>query len=168
MTAASPERTRLTADAIVEAADKIVRLAGTDALSMRTLATTLGVSTMAAHRHVSGKDHLVALVLERRFGGVPSASESPTLLRIDDLIVEAADALRDGRGLERELTVQVLNAHPDLERLARWRTCLLSALAGEHIEGVALALVSALAQEPSARRYVRFAARELAAPAQGA
>ncbi|MFB4301349.1 TetR/AcrR family transcriptional regulator [Actinomadura sp. NTSP31] len=49
---------------IVAAALEITRRDGLDALTIRTLAADLGVSRMALYRHVSGKDELVALVMD--------------------------------------------------------------------------------------------------------
>jgi AcrR family transcriptional regulator len=49
---------------IVAAALEITRRDGLDALTIRALAADLGVSRMALYRHVSGKDELVALVMD--------------------------------------------------------------------------------------------------------
>jgi AcrR family transcriptional regulator len=49
---------------IVRAATAIVDAHGVDALSMRGLATELGVTAMALYRHVGGRDELLVAVLD--------------------------------------------------------------------------------------------------------
>jgi AcrR family transcriptional regulator len=49
----------LSAEAIYEAALRLVDLEGIDALTMRRLAGELGVATMSLYGHVPGKDHLL-------------------------------------------------------------------------------------------------------------
>lgn len=65
-----PQAERLSRALVVDAAITIARRDGLDALSMRRLAEELGVSTMAAYRHVAGKDTLVDDVLEAALGGM--------------------------------------------------------------------------------------------------
>lgn len=66
----APQAERLSRALVVDAAITIARRDGLDALSMRRLAEELGVSTMAAYRHVAGKDTLVDDVLEAALGGM--------------------------------------------------------------------------------------------------
>jgi AcrR family transcriptional regulator len=61
---------RLSRGLVISAATTIARRDGLEALSMRRLAEELGVSTMAAYRHVAGKDTLVDDVLEHALGGM--------------------------------------------------------------------------------------------------
>jgi TetR/AcrR family tetracycline transcriptional repressor len=68
--ARAPQAERLSRTLVVDAAITIARRDGLDALSMRRLAEELGVSTMAAYRHVAGKDTLVDDVLEAALGGM--------------------------------------------------------------------------------------------------
>ncbi|MGZ8632039.1 MAG: TetR/AcrR family transcriptional regulator [Actinomycetota bacterium] len=59
------ERARLTPEAIVDAAMEVLDREGYDALSMRRLATSLGVVPMAVYRHFDDKAALLDAVLER-------------------------------------------------------------------------------------------------------
>lgn len=67
MTAAAPERPPLTREAIVTAARDMVRTGGIEALSLRRLATRLGVTAPALYAHVSSKRDLVRAVAEVEF-----------------------------------------------------------------------------------------------------
>ncbi|MFG3050705.1 TetR/AcrR family transcriptional regulator [Kitasatospora sp. NPDC048239] len=61
-------RTTLTPQRIAEAAIAIADAEGLDAVTMRRLATTLGVAPMAAYRYVSGKDELIELMVDSVYG----------------------------------------------------------------------------------------------------
>ncbi|WP_026911527.1 TetR/AcrR family transcriptional regulator [Patulibacter minatonensis] len=74
----APQAERLSRALVVDAAITIARRDGLDALSMRRLAEELGVSTMAAYRHVAGKDTLVDDVLEAVLGGMDHDSTEDT------------------------------------------------------------------------------------------
>ncbi|MEU6391501.1 TetR/AcrR family transcriptional regulator [Streptomyces sp. NPDC046939] len=62
---APTQRASLTLDRIAEAAVALADEEGAAAVTMRRLATKLGVAPMAAYRHVSGKDDLWALMFDR-------------------------------------------------------------------------------------------------------
>ncbi|WP_394431092.1 TetR/AcrR family transcriptional regulator [Streptomyces sp. SGAir0957] len=62
---APTQRASLTLDRIAEAAVQLADEEGATAVTMRRLATKLGVAPMAAYRHVSGKDDLWALMFDR-------------------------------------------------------------------------------------------------------
>jgi AcrR family transcriptional regulator len=64
------DRPGLTAPTIAAAAVAIADADGLDAISMRRLAAELGVSTMAAYRHVSGKDDVLELMADLVYGEV--------------------------------------------------------------------------------------------------
>ncbi|MBD0693323.1 TetR/AcrR family transcriptional regulator [Streptomyces sp. CBMA123] len=68
--AAAP-RTTLTPHRIAEAAVAIADAEGLDAVTMRRLATALGVAPMAAYRYVSGKDELIELMVDFVYGRLP-------------------------------------------------------------------------------------------------
>lgn len=74
----APQAERLSRSLVVEAAITIARRDGLDSLSMRRLAEELGVSTMAAYRHVAGKDTLVDDVLEAVLGAMDHHSSEDT------------------------------------------------------------------------------------------
>ncbi|MCX3059377.1 TetR/AcrR family transcriptional regulator [Streptomyces beihaiensis] len=62
---AHTQRAALTLDRIAAAAVELADEEGAGAVTMRRLATKLGVAPMAAYRHVSGKDDLWALMIDR-------------------------------------------------------------------------------------------------------
>ncbi|GAB2690156.1 TetR/AcrR family transcriptional regulator [Nocardia thraciensis] len=62
---------RLSLEAIVAAADRILRAEGPDKLSMRRLATELGSAPMTLYYHVRDKDELLLLVLEAHARDIP-------------------------------------------------------------------------------------------------
>lgn len=63
---------KLTRAAVLAAARRLAERNGIDGLSMRRLAEELGVSTMAAYRHIGGKDDIVdTLVSGLLEDGVP-------------------------------------------------------------------------------------------------
>ncbi|MFJ2864495.1 TetR/AcrR family transcriptional regulator [Kitasatospora sp. NPDC087314] len=64
-------RTTLTPHRIAEAAVEIADAEGLDAVTMRRLATALGVAPMAAYRYVSGKDELIELMVDFVYGRLP-------------------------------------------------------------------------------------------------
>ncbi|MFH8383747.1 TetR/AcrR family transcriptional regulator [Kitasatospora sp. NPDC018058] len=64
-------RTTLNPHRIAEAAVEIADAEGLDAVTMRRLATALGVAPMAAYRYVSGKDELIELMVDFVYGRLP-------------------------------------------------------------------------------------------------
>lgn len=68
---AAPPRTRrrapITLDAIVDAAIAVIDAEGFDALTMRRVAAELGTGGASLYAHVSGKEALIALVMDRVF-----------------------------------------------------------------------------------------------------
>lgn len=62
---------KLTRERILRAALELVDREGMDALSMRRLATTLGVDPMAIYHHLDGKEAVVAGMVELAFGELP-------------------------------------------------------------------------------------------------
>ncbi|MGA5192348.1 TetR/AcrR family transcriptional regulator C-terminal domain-containing protein [Streptomyces exfoliatus] len=68
---ADPDTEPLSRERLVEAALALADAEGLHALTMRRLATALGVSTMALYRHVPGKAELVRLMTDAACGEVP-------------------------------------------------------------------------------------------------
>lgn len=56
---------RLTQAAVLDAAARLLRASGSEALTMKSLAASLDVSTMALYRHVRDRDALLIAVLNR-------------------------------------------------------------------------------------------------------
>ncbi|WP_062214985.1 TetR/AcrR family transcriptional regulator [Streptomyces sp. NBRC 109706] len=61
-------RTPLSPERIAEAAVGIADAEGLDAVTMRRLASALGVAPMAAYRYVTGKDELLELMVDHAYG----------------------------------------------------------------------------------------------------
>lgn len=72
---ASAQRTSLTPRRIAEVAIGIADAEGFAAVTMRRIATELGVAPMAAYRHVSGKDDLWALMVDQVSAELEPAEE---------------------------------------------------------------------------------------------
>ncbi|MFF5160000.1 TetR/AcrR family transcriptional regulator [Streptomyces sp. NPDC000348] len=69
-------RTTLTARRIADAAVGIADAEGIDAVTMRRLATELGVAPMAAYRYVSSKDELLELMVDFVYGELELPEEA--------------------------------------------------------------------------------------------
>lgn len=67
----------LTREAIVDTAIAVADAEGVQALSMRRVATDLGVSTMALYRHVASKKELVAAMVDRVYRGLDLPDPAP-------------------------------------------------------------------------------------------
>lgn len=93
--AAAP-RTSLTLERIGAVAVEIADADGFAAVTMRRLATELGVAPMAAYRHVSGKDDLWALMAER----------VTTEMRIPDEVTAWREVLRAFGLLTRDMMLR--------------------------------------------------------------
>jgi AcrR family transcriptional regulator len=100
---AAAVRPGLSAQTIATAAVGIADADGLDAISMRRLAAELGVSAMAAYRHVSGKDDVVELMVDLVYGEVD--------------IPDGADWRETMRALASGIRALVLK-HPWLTRLS--------------------------------------------------
>jgi TetR/AcrR family transcriptional regulator, tetracycline repressor protein len=98
------ERTRLTRDAVVGRALQLADSIGLDALTIRKLATELGVTPMALYWHFRSKDELLGGLAEQVWA------------EIDTDIDEAASWSAQLRGLLESL-LRVLRAHPAAAQL---------------------------------------------------
>lgn len=106
----APQAERLSRALVVDAAITIARRDGLDALSMRRLAEELGVSTMAAYRHVAGKDTLVDDVLEAALGGMDHHSSEETWQeQIAELAQRSYDVFLSVPGLAEHLHGRALS-----------------------------------------------------------
>ena len=104
MTAAPGPPARLTKGAVVDRALQLADAVGLDALTIRKLATELGVTPMALYWHFRSKDELLQGLAERIWG------------EIDSYVDPAADWLDQLRALLESL-LRVLRAHPAAPRL---------------------------------------------------
>jgi TetR/AcrR family transcriptional regulator, tetracycline repressor protein len=96
--------TRLTKGAVVDQALRLADAVGLDALTIRKLATELGVTPMALYWHFRSKDELLAGLTERVWS------------EIDVDVDHAAGWLDQLRGILESL-LRVLRAHPAAPRL---------------------------------------------------
>ncbi|MGC9665533.1 TetR/AcrR family transcriptional regulator C-terminal domain-containing protein [Planosporangium sp. 12N6] len=76
--AAPPRGYDLSRDRIVRAAVAVADADGLAALSMRRVATDLGVATMSLYRHVPGKDELLLLMTDAVFAEEPLQARPPS------------------------------------------------------------------------------------------
>jgi AcrR family transcriptional regulator len=93
-TARAPRRAPLTREQIVETALAVLDREGLDALSMRRLATELDTGAAALYRHVSGKDELLDLLLDRVIGELEVPDPDPA--RWTEQVKEVARDVRAG------------------------------------------------------------------------
>jgi AcrR family transcriptional regulator len=100
--AANPQRgpkRELSIERIVEAAVEIADRDGLSAVSMSSVATSLGFTTMSLYRYVSAKEDLILLMLE--YGtGLPPAT------------IAAASGWREGMRLWSSASLEAYRAHP--------------------------------------------------------
>jgi TetR/AcrR family tetracycline transcriptional repressor len=98
-------RTTLTEQQIVDAALRVIRSDGLDALTMRRLSRELGVSPMAAYYYVTNKQELLDMVAARALADiVPPAQRSLAWhVRLRILIDRVDTELRHYRGVEAVL-----------------------------------------------------------------
>jgi TetR/AcrR family transcriptional regulator, tetracycline repressor protein len=113
----------LTEAEIVEAALRVIRQSGVEALSMRRLSRELGRSHMAMYYHVADKDALLELVAAAAMRDitVPEPASGPWDARLRALITGIDDQLRANPGigellLDRMLSTdrRLLNAAMDI------------------------------------------------------
>lgn len=101
---------RLSRERVVDAAVAVARRDGFDGLSMRRLANELGVSTMAAYRHVPGKDGLDDEVVDAVLGTVP-LDDLPEAwdARLTAVVTRTAAVLAEFEGLPDRLRGRTLS-----------------------------------------------------------
>ncbi len=93
----------LSRDAIAAAALRIVDADGLDALTMRAVATALGTGAASLYAHVSGKDELLELVIERVIGEVPYGGEEPDPGRWPEQLKDTVRNVRSTFAAHRDL-----------------------------------------------------------------
>jgi AcrR family transcriptional regulator len=94
-------RQRLSRETITEAALALVDARGLDALSMRNVAERLGVQASALYGHVSGKQELIQLMLDRTALEIELPEPDPA--RWEEQVKEFARAARRALGSHRDL-----------------------------------------------------------------
>jgi AcrR family transcriptional regulator len=101
-TRGAPRERGLSRDAIAEAALAIVDREGLDALTMRTVAHSLGTGAASLYAHVASKDDLLELVIERVIGEVRTPGE-PDPERWQEQLKEYAREVRAVFSRHRDL-----------------------------------------------------------------
>src|SRR5262249_35152076 len=96
-----PRRRRLTREGITEAALALVDEEGLDALSMRNVAKRLDVQASALYGHVSGKQELIQLMLDRVALEIELPEPDPE--HWEEQVKEFARAARRALGAHRDL-----------------------------------------------------------------
>ena len=96
-----PVRQPLSRELIVDTALAILDQEGMDALSMRRIATELGTGAASLYAHVSNKDELQELLLERVLSQVPHEVPDPArwASQLRDLCRHTVDALISHNGI---------------------------------------------------------------------
>ena len=115
--ATSRPRTALSEQQVVDAALRVIRSDGLDALTMRRLSRELGVSAMAAYYYVQNKQQLLDMVAARALAdiAIPS-SDLPWHMRLR-LLIDRIDAqLRHYRGVEEVLLEGMLRSQQRVMR----------------------------------------------------
>ena len=100
------ERTALSRNAIVDAARDMISEIGLDQMSLRRLATQLGVTAPALYAHVTDKSDLLRAIAEEGFQELVARYE----------VLDASDPLGHVRALTRAYVDQAL-AEPEIFRL---------------------------------------------------
>jgi AcrR family transcriptional regulator len=101
--AKAPARTPLSQAAIVETALRILETEGYEGLSMRRVAAELGTGAASLYAHVTNKDELLKLCIDRVFGEMEFPEPDP-----DRWVDQLREMMRGTR--------RVLQAHPGLAR----------------------------------------------------
>ncbi|GAA1565550.1 TetR/AcrR family transcriptional regulator C-terminal domain-containing protein [Kribbella sancticallisti] len=99
---------RLSRQAILEAALRIVDAEGMDAMTMRRLASTLGVNPMSIYHHLPNKAAVFAGLAELVFGQLEAVTPDDSV-RWQDELTNSARAYRDAVRAHPNLALQVLS-----------------------------------------------------------
>ncbi|MBO3743505.1 TetR/AcrR family transcriptional regulator [Actinoplanes flavus] len=119
---------RLSLDAIVAAATRILETEGLEKLSMRRLATDLGSAPMAVYHHVRDKDELLVHVMEAQARAMPRPSfpDDPR-----ERLIEASVLLYELLA-ERPWIVEVLTGKDLIGPSALWIVEAMIGAAADH------------------------------------
>jgi TetR/AcrR family tetracycline transcriptional repressor len=130
------ERARLTQAAVVDRALALADASGLDSLTIRKLATELGVTPMALYWHFHGKDELLEGLAERVWSEI-------------DITVDPAAAWPDQlRGLLESL-LAVLRAHPAASELLMRKHSLSAGESAQRATEVALEILRSAGFDPA-------------------
>jgi AcrR family transcriptional regulator len=114
-------------DAVLTAAVRLFNAHGYDATSMFDVAESLGITKSAVYHHVSGKEQLLEMAVDRALGGLEEAAEevratdAPATDRLERLIRRSVLVLADRLEFVTLLLRVHGNTEAELRALARRR-----------------------------------------------
>jgi len=102
-------RRPLTRDDILEAADRVARAEGIEALTVRRLCAELGVTAPTIYLHFQGKNELVAQLVDGILGHIqlPGEDEGDWLARLEQFVVRVYDQVSRYPGLSARIAHQL-------------------------------------------------------------
>lgn len=103
MRARKKPRRSLTREAVVDAAIEVLDEGGIDGMNMRAVAERLGTGPASLYAHVSGKDELLSLIIEKLCGDIPlpEIGAAPWQDQLKDAIRAMRQMFSDHRDLAR-------------------------------------------------------------------
>ncbi|MBI3214206.1 MAG: TetR/AcrR family transcriptional regulator [Mycobacterium sp.] len=105
-------RNFLSIDAIIAEARVVADVHGLDAVSMRTLADRLGCTPRALYRHVSDKEQVLELLVDRAMADVPvPAAEASWQDALIDFFTDMYQLLLESPAVARILAQQAVAGH---------------------------------------------------------
>jgi AcrR family transcriptional regulator len=141
-----PRQRGLTREAIVDAALDIVDREGLDALTMRTVAHSLGTGPASLYAHVANKEQLVELLVERVIGEI-EIGDQPDPARWTEQLKQTARDLRRTFASHGDLARASFGRIPTGEnalRGAEWMTAVLRAGGvADSVAGLAVDMLAA-------------------------
>ncbi|MGD9696324.1 MAG: TetR/AcrR family transcriptional regulator [Thermoleophilia bacterium] len=116
----------LSRDAIVDAAVAVLRRDGVEAMSMRAVASELGAGAGALYGHVSGKEELIELLIDRVMAEIELPDPDPARWReqLKEVARRQRRLLHEFGGIAR-LTLGRIPVGPQMIRVGEWQLGLL-------------------------------------------
>ncbi|ONF75015.1 TetR/AcrR family transcriptional regulator [Amycolatopsis keratiniphila] len=130
-----PRPRSLTTDTIAAAAIAVVDRDGYAALSMRTVARELGVSTMALYRYLDDRDELERLILDHMWA--PVSVDVPADGPWNEQIMVLTGRVRDAAKAHPEAVPLLLRQRHSSRRSLEWIEAMLGVLTGAGFTGSA-------------------------------
>jgi TetR/AcrR family transcriptional regulator, tetracycline repressor protein len=133
-----PTRERLTREAIVDGALRVLDCEGAAKLSMRRIAQELGCGVGAIYWHVENKEQLIQLVFDRVIGEFPLPEVDPKRWReqVKDAARAERDVMRRHPGIA-ELSFGRIPFGPNAIRYFEWHLSLLRAGLSDDVAALA-------------------------------
>lgn len=135
-----PRPRSLSREQIASAALSVVDRDGLGALSMRSVATELGVGTMSLYRYVTDRDELEGWIVERVLGAVELELPSRARSSWTKSVTLLAERAREAIGGHPAIVPLLLERRHSAPSSVRWGEAVLGALAEAGFEGKERAL----------------------------